>query len=324
MAPKGNPSPEISIVVPVYNEEECVLEFLTRTTQVLQKINVPSEVIFIDDGSSDKTVDKVLRYKEDMQSNQRLRKLIKIKVGKMAFNVGHQKALMSGMREAKGRAVITIDSDLQDPPEEISQMYKTFLQGKEVIVMKRKNRSPTDTWFKNITAKWFYKSLTWISDVPQETEAGDFRLLSLRCNQTAIELSRGTEYIRGVINLLGVPPVYLEYLRDDRFAGETKYSLGKMLNLGINAVVKTSLKPLRKSIFLGIFSVLISLLYSSYVLFQRFLDPSSLVKGYTTLLVVNLWGFSILYVLISTLSQYVVRLIEENRNHKDVSVEIWL
>ena len=324
MGSDGKIRTAISIVVPVYNEEECILEFLTRTTQVLQKINAPSEIILIDDGSSDETVAKILCFKQDISLNRKLRKLIRIKVGKMPFNVGHQKALISGMKEATGRAVVTIDSDLQDPPEQISRMYETFLQGKEIIVMKRNNRSPTDNWFKKISARWFYKFLTWISDVPQELETGDFRLLSLRCNKMTVELSTGSEYIRGVINLLGVTPVYLQYLRDNRFAGKTKYSLGKMLNLGVNAIVKTSLKPLRKSIYLGGLSLMIATLYSIYVLSQRILDPSSLVKGYTTLLVVNLWGFSILFVLVSTLSQYIVRMIEENKHHKEVSVETWL
>jgi len=317
-------APSLSVVAPVYNEEECIEEFLTRTLEVIQKLKVPTEILLIDDGSSDGTVAQILKFKKTALKDRQRNNLIALRLGKMPFNVGHQKALICGMKEALGKAVITIDSDLQDPPEQITKMYEVFGQGHEIVLMKRYNRSPSDSWIKKFTAKIFYKFLSWISDVPQETEVGDFRLLSLRCNKIAVELSTGAEYIRGVINSIGVTPVYLEYKRDHRYAGKTKYSLGKMMNLGVNAVVKTSLKPLRKSIYFGGMSLAISILYSIYVLTQRILDPSSLVKGYTTLLVVNLWGFSILFVLISTLSQYVVRIIEEGKNHKSATIETWL
>jgi len=316
--------PLLTVVSPIYNEEDCIEEFLKRTISSLKLIDIPSEIILIDDGSSDETVQRAINFRNSTNLNQGSNSEIEIKIGKISRNVGHQKALLCGMSHARGKAVLTIDADLQDPPEKIVDLYQEFSSGNEIVVMQRQERSPTDTWFKKISAKWFYRIIGRVSDVPIEPEAGDFRLLSSSCNALAVQLSMGSEYIRGTIHALGPKPVYLPYHRDGRYAGTTKYSFRKMINLSINAVIKTSLKPLRLSIYLGIFALLLSTGYSMFVLSQRVLSPESIVKGYTTLLVVILWGFSITFTLIATVAQYVVRIIEENRPPQGALIEKWL
>ena len=315
---------KLSVVSAIYNEEDCIEEFLARTIKSLNFLNIDSEIILIDDGSSDKTAQRVINFRNSTRLIKGNNFGIEIKIGRISQNVGHQMALLCGMSHARGRAVVTIDADLQDPPENILDLYQEFSSGHEIVVMRRKGRSPSDTWFKKFSAKCFYRIIGRISDVPIEPEAGDFRLLSSRCNALAVQLSMGSEYIRGTIQVLGPKPIYLDYSRDGRYAGKTKYSLGKMVNLSLNAVVKTSLKPLRLSIYLGVFALLLSTGYSVFVLTQRLLNPESLVKGYTTLLVVILWGFSITFTLIATIAQYVVRIIEEKRPPQGALVEKWL
>jgi dolichol-phosphate mannosyltransferase len=324
MAVGKKTKPIISVVAPVYNEEECISEFLSRTISVLEKINKSSEIVIIDDGSTDETIKKLIHFKQNYLLKKNTSKKVDIRVGKLSRNNGHQKALLCGMNEALGSAVITIDSDLQDPPEKILDLLKGYSQGYEIIVMKRNNRSVSDNLFKKLTAKFFYKFIFLVSDNPSEPEVGDFRLLSRRFNRSAVEVSAGSEYIRGNINLLGPKPYYISYLRDPRYGGKSKYSLSKMLGLALNAVVKSSLKPLRKSIHLGITALLLSIIYSIYVFIQKLFYPETLIQGYTTLLVVMLWGFSVVLVLISTLAQYVVRIIEESSMTIRLKVEKWL
>lgn len=324
MVVRKNTKPIISVVAPVYNEEKCILEFLNRVVRVLEKINKSSEIVIIDDGSTDETIQKLIHFKQNYLLKRKTSKKVDIRVGKLSRNNGHQKALLCGMNEALGSAVITIDSDLQDSPEKIFDLFEVYSRGYEIIVMKRNNRSVSDSLFKKLSAKFFYKFISLVSDNPLEPEVGDFRLLSSRFNRLAVEVSAGSEYIRGNINLLGPKPYYISYLRDPRYAGKSKYSLGKMFDLALNAVVKSSLKPLRKSIHLGVTALLLSTVYSIYVFTQKLINSETLIQGYTTLLVVMLWGFSVVLVLISTLAQYVVRIIEESSMTIRLKVEKWL
>lgn len=236
-------NPELSVVVPVYNEEEVLPLFTDRARPVLDGIGVPYEVVFVDDGSADSSP-AILQGITRCWPEAR--------VIRLRANAGHQAAITAGMARARGDWVATIDADLQDPPEAIAEMHKAATeQGVDVVYGVRTDRT-TDTAFKRITAEGFYKLMAMMG-AKGAFNAGDFRLVSRATVDAVLALPEHGRVLRLVIPALGFPSTEVGYKRDARAAGESKYPLSKMLKLTVDSITGLSSAPLRLATWLSAF-----------------------------------------------------------------------
>ena len=224
----------ISVVVPAYNEQEVLVEFHKRMTGVMRAIDGEYELIFVNDGSSDRTLE-VLRGLRAVDEH--------VKIVNFARNHGHQIAVTAGLDYASGDAIVIIDADLQDPPEAIPAMLAKYREGYDVVYGKRISRAG-ETAFKKATAWGFYRVLNSLTscDIPADT--GDFRLVSRRAADAVRGMREHNRFLRGMFAWIGFTQTAVEYERDKRFAGETKYPLRKMLKLASDGAMSFSMKPL--------------------------------------------------------------------------------
>ena len=225
---------KISVVIPMYYEEEVAKECYNRMKKVLNEMKeYNNEIIFINDGSKDKT----LEILEEIASHDK-----NVKVISFARNFGHQCAVTAGLKYVTGDVVCIIDADLQDPPELIKDMVKKWEEGYEVIYGKRKTREG-ESFFKLFTAKMFYKTLNFFSDVDIPKDTGDFRVVDRKVVDTINSLSEHNKFLRGLFSWVGYKQYAFEYERKERFAGKTKYPLKKMLKLASDGIIGISTKP---------------------------------------------------------------------------------
>jgi polyisoprenyl-phosphate glycosyltransferase len=234
---------DVSIVIPMFNEEAVLPLLVERLRPVADRWDTPYEVICVDDGSNDAT--PVLL--------QRLRRAWpEVRVIRLRANAGHQAAISAGIARARGRWVVTIDADLQDPPETIGEMLEVARSdGVDVVYGVRADRS-SDSAFKRLTARGFYRVIRGLSDVDAHVDAGDFRLMSRATVDAVNALPEHHRVLRLVVPALGFPSSSVAYTRESRAAGESKYPLGKMLRLSIDGVTGFSIAPLRFATWLGL------------------------------------------------------------------------
>ncbi len=230
-----------TVVVPVYNEQEVLRESCRRLTETMEASGVRYELLFVNDGSADGSPG-ILR--ELCREDERIRALF------FSRNFGHQNAVTAGIDAARGDCVVLIDADLQDPPELIPVMIDLWRQGKQVVYGKRAARKG-ETAFKKLTASVFYRVLDRISEVRIPTDTGDFRLMDRAVCDVLRAMPEHNRYVRGMVAWTGFEQAALEYVRQERAAGETKYTLKKMLRLAEDGIVSFSSKPLRFALFCG-------------------------------------------------------------------------
>ena len=233
--------PVYSIIVPCYNEEAVLKETHKRLTQVLSGMGEPYEIIYVNDGSRDKTGD-ILR--ELAAGDPCVRAVM------FARNGGHQIAVSAGLDYACGDAVVIIDADLQDPPELIPDMVKLWEQGADIVYGKRKKREG-ETFLKKFTAACYYRLLTAMSAYPIPLDTGDFRLIGRNVADVFLRMREHDRFLRGMSAWMGFEAVALEYVRQERAAGKTKYTLKKMLKLALDGITGFSTKPLTMPLILG-------------------------------------------------------------------------
>jgi glycosyltransferase involved in cell wall biosynthesis len=290
----------LSVVVPIYCEEQVIHEFYKRVKNVLVSLEqrCRHEIIFVDDGSSDRT-SKIL--KEISQKDKY--------VGVISFsrNFGHQIAITAGLDAACGDAVVIIDADLQDPPELIPEMYAKWEEGYKVVYGVRKKRKG-ETIFKLMTAKLFYRMLGKLSKVEMPFDSGDFRLIDRIVVDALKSIREEDRYIRGLIAWIGFPQYGLEYERDIRYAGKTKYTLGKMIRFAFDAITGFSDKPLYLSSLLGIIITFTSFLLILWSLIHKFINPESSIPGWTSTIVIILFLGGIQLVSLGLIGQYIGRI----------------
>ena len=262
---------KISVVVPVYNEEESIRECNNRLVNVLDNIQSDYEIIYVNDGSKDASLTIL---KELAENNKR------VKILSFSRNFGHQAAVSAGIEHSKGDCVVLIDGDLQDPPELINDMISKWNEGFDVVYGRRSKRNG-ETWFKKISAKIFYRTINKLSDIDIPKDTGDFRLMDRKVVDAFLRMPEKNRFIRGMVSWVGFNQVALEYERDKRYAGVTKYPLKKMINFAKDGIIGFSKKPLKFIAKIGLFFTFLSILT---IMLMCFLTG---FKEYEWLLIIN-------------------------------------
>ena len=293
---------KVSLVIPMYYEEEVAEECYNRVTKVLSSLqDYTYEIVFINDGSKDKT----LEILEGIA-----KKDINVKVISFARNFGHQCAVTAGLQFVTGDAIVIIDADLQDPPELIPDMLKLWENGNEVIYGKRKTRDG-ESKFKLLTAKMFYQTLNALSDVDIPKDTGDFRLVDKKVVDVINSLPEHNKFLRGLFSWVGFKQTPFEYERKERFAGKTKYPLKKMLKLASDGIISFSTKPLKIVGGLGILSMAISLLVLIYAILSFIFHWHNLTAGWTSLMVTMTFLSGIILISLWMIGEYIARIYDE-------------
>ena len=250
--------PKISVVIPVFNESTNVLKVVERLNGVFRKMSYDYEAIFVDDGSSDSTVD-VLKGVHEL--NPRIHYI------ELSKNFGHQNALKAGIDTANGDCIISMDGDLQHPPELLPQFIAKWEEGYDIVYSRRKD-SDSNSLYKNATSNMFYRIVNKMSEVKLEQGTADFRLIDRKVADILIQFNEIEPFIRGIIKWVGFSQYAIDYTPEDRFAGKSKYSLKKMTKLAVQGITSFSIRPLYTAVVVGFIFSAMSVLYLPYVLYS--------------------------------------------------------
>ncbi|MGC9467851.1 MAG: glycosyltransferase family 2 protein [Anaerolineae bacterium] len=295
--------PRISVVAPVYNEEALIREFYQRVDLAMGRLGESWELILVNDGSRDQTpeiLDDL--YAQDPDH---------VVVVHFARNFGHQLAITAGMDYARGDAVVTIDSDLQDPPEVIPELVARWKDGYEIVYAVRSEREG-ETWFKLFTARLFYRLIQWLTNVKIPMEAGDFRLLDRKALAYLRSMREHHRFVRAMTSWVGFRQIGVPYRRQARKAGETKYTIRKMVRLAIDAITGFSDAPLKLSLWSGFLTMAVGLILALVLLIIRLGGTAPLAgQGLTASLVLFVGGVQL--VMVGILGEYVGRIYTEVR-----------
>ncbi len=303
---------KVSVVIPMYYEEEVAQECYERVVKVLKSIqDYEYEIIFINDGSKDKTLE-ILEAIAKQDKN--------VKIISFSRNFGHQAAVTAGIKYVTGDAVVIIDADLQDPPELIPEMLKLWEQGNEVIYGKRKTRQG-ESRFKLLTAKLFYKTLNALSDVDIPKDTGDFRLVDKKVIDVVNSMPEHNKFLRGLFSWVGFKQTAYEYERKERFAGKTKYPFKKMLKLAGDGIISFSSKPLKIVGGLGIISIILSIIILIYSLISYIFELNSLTPGWTSIMVAITLFSGVQLLSIWVMSEYMARIYDETKNRPQYIID---
>ena len=296
-------SPEISVVIPVNNEQEVIAELYDRIKTTLSKISESHEIIFVNDGSSDNTLLELISLSK---------KDNKVFYLNFSRNFGHQLAVTAGLDVAKGKAVVIIDGDLQDPPEVIYELYQKYKEGFEVVYAKRTERKG-ESFFKKATAKYFYRVLRKITSIDIPLDTGDFRLIDRKVVDYLGKMPEQSKFLRGQIAWLGFRQTEVLFARDERKYGKTSYSLGKMLRFAADGVTGFSSLPLRLVTRLGFLISTISFLIILYAVYSHFILEKT-VTGWTSLIISSMFIGGIQLLSIGVIGGYISRMHKNIQN----------
>ena len=303
---------KISVIVPMYYEEEVAEECYKRLNNVLTNIdNYTHEIIFINDGSKDKTLDILIGIANKYKN---------VKVISFSRNFGHQCAVTAGLQYVTGDAIVIIDADLQDPPELIPEMLKIWEDGYEVIYGKRKSRKG-ESRFKLLTASMFYRTLNALSDVDIPKDTGDFRLVDRKVVDVINSLPEHNKFLRGLFSWVGFKQIPYEYERKERFAGKTKYPLKKMLKLAQDGIFSFSTKPLRIVGTMGIISIAISIIVLIYAILSYIFNWNNLTAGWTSLMVTITFLSGMILISLWMIGEYIGRIYDETKKRPQYVIE---
>ena len=298
----------LSIITPCYNEELVVEETYRRLTEVMARTGMDYELVFVNDGSRDKTYPLLMQLAQQDKA---------VKVIHFSRNFGHQCAVTAGINHCNGDLAVIIDADLQDPPEVILDMLEIQRNEQADVVYGVRKKREGESWFKLFTAKCFYRVLNKLSDVQFPVDTGDFRLISRRIIDEFNRLHEKNKYIRGLISWMGYKQVPCYYERKERFAGETKYPLRKMLKFASTGLLSFSKKPLKLAVWLGVLSVVVALVYAIVILIMRILHPETFVTGWTSTIFMIIFFGGVQLLTIGVLGEYIGSLFDEAKDRPE-------
>lgn len=294
------PSVELSIVVPLYNEEANIDYLIERLISALDKLKTTYEIVCINDGSKDNTLKLIIAYHQRNSV---------IKVVNLSRNFGKEIALTAGIDYANGAAVIPIDADLQDPPELIEQLVAKWREGYDVVYGTRKSRSG-ESWLKRFTANSFYKTIGKMSPVPIPANTGDFRLLDRQVVEAIKQMPERTRFMKGLFAWVGYKQTSVLFDREPRFGGKTTWNYWKLWNFALDGITSFSFFPLKIWSYLGLIISLISLLYATFLIIRTLIFGID-VAGYASLMVAVLFFGGIQLITLGIIGEYLGRVYEE-------------
>ena len=309
----SEPLQTLSVIIPCYNEEQVLSACYDRVKAMLagmrERYGVAGYILFVNDGSRDKTA-LILNElaKKDPET---------VQVIHLSRNFGHQPALTAGMRYCRSDYAVSMDADLQDPPEVIPEMYRMMKEKEVDVVYGVREEREGETWFKKATAKAFYRILNRMSDVPLPVDTGDFRLMDKSVLDAFRSLPEHNKYIRGLISWLGFTQAPIEYRRKARFAGKTKYSLSQMIALALNAMQHFSHKPLKLAMSLGYTTVILSVLLGLWVLLGKLFGFTHPEAGWSSIVFFIAFFAGIQLISLGMLSSYVSLIFDEVKDRPE-------
>lgn len=294
--------PTLSIVVPVHNEADVIPTLLPRLSLVCRQLGFATELLFVDDGSSDNSVALLLQAR---------RRYPDIRVLQLSRNFGKEAAVTAGLQHARGDAMILMDADLQDPPELIPDMVAAWRKGADVVLMKRRSRAG-ESWPKRVTASLFYRLINRISDAPIPVDTGDFRLISRRTVSALNRLPERNRYLKGMFAWVGMPTVTLEFDRDPRAAGNTKWNYLKLAHLAVEGITSFSTRPLRVALILGLLAAGAGGLFGTWEVLKALMWGVS-TPGYASMIAIVTFLSGVQLLCIGLLGEYVGRIYMETK-----------
>lgn len=303
-----NTKKRLSVVVSVYNEEAALERFFQEISRVLEKISWDYELIFVNDGSQDRSLE-ILECLAELEP--------RVKIVSFSKNFGHEAAMIAGIDYSAGDGVICMDADLQHPPECILEILDKLEEGFQVVNMVRmKNESAG--WFKNMASAAFYKVINLVSEVKFESNASDFFAISRKVAQVLKKDYREkVRFLRGYVQNVGFRKTTIEYVASPRVAGESKYSIRKLFQFSVNTIICFSNLPLKLGVFAGVAAAVLGVLVLVYTLFTRGGAPS----GYATIVILNCFMFAILFLIVGIIGEYIAILFAELKDRPIYIVE---
>jgi glycosyltransferase involved in cell wall biosynthesis len=301
MSPATFPEVALSVVVPVFNEHEALPELYRRLDAVAAQLAISFELIVVNDGSTDGSWERIL----SLSSADR-----RVKALSLSRNFGHQVAITAGLHAATGDVVVVMDSDLQDPPEVIVEMYEQYIQGYDVVYGQRRQRKGETLW-KRATAKAFYRLMRQMTSLDIPVDTGDFRLMSRRVADDLRRLHEHAAFIRGLVTWVGYNQAAVLYDRDKRFGGQTKFSTAKMMTFALDGITSFSSRPLRLASHTGVALATISLLVMAGLIAYKLGGGTGVIQGWTSLIAAVLFLGGLQLVAIGLLGEYIGRIYDQ-------------
>ena len=293
----------VSIVVPVYDEAPVLGEFHARMCEVMDATDCTYEIIYIDDGSTDDSGAALQRIRDDDD---------KVAIIELSRNFGKEVALSAGLDHARGDAIIIIDSDLQDPPELVHTFLREWRSGYDVVYGKRVDRRG-ESRMKILTAKWFYRTLNYLSDVEIPEDVGDFRLLSRRAVDALVSLPERHRYMKGLYAWIGFPQKSIPYVRQPREAGRTKWSYWRLWNFALEGITSFSDVPLKMATYIGVATSGVAIIYGLFLLIRTLIWGNP-VPGYPSLIIVMLFLGGVQLICLGIIGEYLARTYQESKS----------
>jgi polyisoprenyl-phosphate glycosyltransferase len=298
--PLRNPSIYFSIVIPIYNEQETLPELYIRITQVMKEVSKPYELIFVNDGSCDRSLE-ILRELHAKDSY--------VKFVSLSRNFGHQVAISAGVNFARGRAVVIMDGDLQDPPEVILLLIAKWQEGYDVVYAVRKKRQGEEL-LKVLAYKLFYRIIKKLTHIDIPLDTGDFRIISRRVVDALKLIPERNRFVRGLTSWVGFKQIGIEYIRHARFAGNTKYSWSKLVRLAFDGITSFSFVPLQLATYLGFFVSALCIIYALHAIYARFFMNAP-PEGWASLMVGIMLLGGVQLITLGIIGEYLGRIFDE-------------
>jgi len=295
--------PVVSVVVPIYNEEKTIPELYNRLKNAVTKISQDYELVFVNDGSSDNSLLELLKLSQNDNN---------VVFINFSRNFGHQIAVTAGLDHCKGKAVVIIDGDLQDPPELIPELYAKYKEGYEVVYARRSQREG-ESWFKKFSAKMFYRILQKSTSINIPVDTGDYRLIDRKIVDLLKQMPEHNKFLRGQIAWLGFRQTQVLFNRDKRKYGTTGYPLSKMLRFALDGITGFSEKPLQMVTKLGFFFSIISVVIILYAFYSHFVLHRT-IAGWTSLILSSMLFGGVQLISIGIIGEYVSRINNNVRN----------